>query len=63
MFLGIDVRDNNRQAPRTIATGDVPVVYDPAMRTLIAFGGKYPTPASFRPLKRRTKNEPKTRCA
>jgi thiol-disulfide isomerase/thioredoxin len=45
-FLGIDVRDNNRDAPvdfikdRNIT---FPSIYDPAMRTMIAFGGKYPT--------------------
>jgi thiol-disulfide isomerase/thioredoxin len=45
-FLGIDVRDNNRQAALDFI-GDrhitYPSIYDPAMRTLIAFGGKYPT--------------------
>ncbi|CAN5578035.1 TlpA disulfide reductase family protein [soil metagenome] len=45
-FLGIDVRDNNRDAPvdfikdRNIT---FPSIYDPSMRTMIAFGGKYPT--------------------
>lgn len=45
-FLGIDVRDNNRQAAqdfvadRHVTFGSI---YDPAMRTLIAFGGKYPS--------------------
>lgn len=45
-FLGIDVRDNNRDAPvdfikdRNIT---FPSIYDPAMRTMIAFGGRYPT--------------------
>ncbi|WP_029118041.1 TlpA disulfide reductase family protein [Mycobacterium sp. URHB0044] len=45
-FLGIDVRDNNRDAAvdfvvdRKVA---FPSIYDPAMRTMIAFGGKYPT--------------------
>lgn len=45
-FLGIDVRDNNRQAAqdfvsdRHVTFGSI---YDPAMRTLIAFGGRYPT--------------------
>lgn len=45
-FLGIDVRDNNRQAAadfvmdRKVA---FPSIYDPAMRTMLAFGGKYPT--------------------
>lgn len=45
-FLGIDVRDNNRQAAVDFVTDrDVtfPSIYDPAMRTMIAFGGKYPT--------------------
>ncbi|HUH69162.1 MAG TPA: TlpA disulfide reductase family protein [Mycobacterium sp.] len=45
-FLGIDVRDNNRQAALDFVNDrDVtfPSIYDPAMRTLIAFGGKYPT--------------------
>lgn len=45
-FLGIDVRDNNRQAPQDFINDrhvTYPSIYDPAMRTLIAFGGKYPT--------------------
>jgi len=45
-FLGIDVRDNNRQAALDFVTDhhvNYPSIYDPAMRTLIAFGGKYPT--------------------
>jgi len=45
-FLGIDVRDNNRQAAQDfVKDRDVtfPSIYDPAMRTMIAFGGKYPT--------------------
>lgn len=45
-FLGIDVRDNNRQtAVDFIVDHKVtfPSIYDPAMRTMIAFGGKYPT--------------------
>jgi thiol-disulfide isomerase/thioredoxin len=45
-FLGIDVRDNNRQAAVDFVTDrDVtyPSIYDPPMRTMIAFGGKYPT--------------------
>ena len=44
-FLGIDVRDNDIQAPRDfIADRKItfPSIYDPAMRTMIAFGGKYP---------------------
>jgi thiol-disulfide isomerase/thioredoxin len=45
-FLGIDVRDNNRQAALDFVDDRAvtfPSIYDPAMRTLIAFGGKYPT--------------------
>jgi len=45
-FLGIDVRDNNRQAARDFVLDrkvTYPSIYDPAMRTMIAFGGKYPT--------------------
>lgn len=45
-FLGIDVRDNNRQAAQDFVTDrhvTYPSIYDPAMRTMIAFGGKYPT--------------------
>ena len=45
-FLGIDVRDNNRQAALDFVNDRAvtfPSIYDPAMRTLIAFGGKYPT--------------------
>jgi thiol-disulfide isomerase/thioredoxin len=45
-FVGIDVRDNNRQAAQDFITDrrvTFPSIYDPAMRTLIAFGGKYPT--------------------
>ena len=45
-LLGIDVRDNDIDAPRDfIADRKVtfPSIYDPAMRTMIAFGGKYPT--------------------
>ena len=45
-FLGIDVRDNNRDAAVDFVTDrDItfPSIYDPPMRTLIAFGGKYPT--------------------
>lgn len=44
-FLGIDVRDNDIDAPRDfVADRNVtfPSIYDPAMRTMIAFGGKYP---------------------
>lgn len=45
-FLGIDVRDNNRQAAQDFVLDrhvTFPSIYDPAMRTMIAFGGKYPT--------------------
>ncbi len=44
-LLGIDVRDN-RQAAQDFVTDrhlTFPSIYDPAMRTMIAFGGKYPT--------------------
>jgi thiol-disulfide isomerase/thioredoxin len=45
-FLGIDVRDNNRDAAKDFVVDrriTYPSIYDPPMRTLIAFGGKYPT--------------------
>ena len=45
-FLGIDVRDNNIAAPRDFVVDrgvTFPSIYDPAMRTMIAFGGRYPT--------------------
>ncbi|PQM46445.1 Thiol-disulfide oxidoreductase ResA [Mycobacterium talmoniae] len=45
-FLGIDVRDYNQQAAQDFVTDrhvTFPSIYDPAMRTLIAFGGKYPS--------------------
>jgi thiol-disulfide isomerase/thioredoxin len=45
-FLGIDVRDYNRDAARDFVVDrkvSYPSIYDPAMRTMIAFGGKYPT--------------------
>jgi thiol-disulfide isomerase/thioredoxin len=45
-FLGIDVRDNNMTAPRDFVVDrkvTFPSIYDPPMRTMIAFGGKYPT--------------------
>ena len=45
-FLGIDVRDSAIDAPRDFVTDrkvSYPSIYDPAMRTMIAFGGKYPT--------------------
>ena len=45
-LLGIDVRDNNRQAAQDFVSDhhvSFPSIYDPAMRTLIAFGGQFPT--------------------
>jgi thiol-disulfide isomerase/thioredoxin len=45
-MLGIDVRDNNREAAQDFVKDrkvTFPSIYDPAMRTMIAFGGKYPT--------------------
>jgi thiol-disulfide isomerase/thioredoxin len=45
-FFGIDVRDNNRDAARDFVIDrniTFPSIYDPPMRTMIAFGGKYPT--------------------
>ncbi|MCV7025737.1 TlpA family protein disulfide reductase [Mycolicibacterium novocastrense] len=45
-FLGIDVRDNNRVAARDFIIDrgiTFPSIYDPPMRTMIAFGGRYPT--------------------
>ncbi|HET9875694.1 MAG TPA: TlpA disulfide reductase family protein [Mycobacterium sp.] len=45
-FLGIDVRDYDPQAPRDFIKDrhvTYPSIYDPAMRTMIAFGGKYPS--------------------
>ncbi|KUI13137.1 alkyl hydroperoxide reductase [Mycobacterium sp. GA-1285] len=45
-FLGIDVRDNNRDAARDFIIDrgiTFPSIYDPPMRTMIAFGGRYPT--------------------
>lgn len=45
-FLGIDVRDNDIEAPRDFVKDrgvTFPSIYDPAMRTMIAFGGRYPT--------------------
>lgn len=45
-FLGIDVRDNNRDAAHDFVVDrnlTYPSIYDPAMRTMIAFGGKFPT--------------------
>ena len=45
-FLGIDVRDNSMDAPRDFLIDrgiTFPSIYDPPMRTMIAFGGRYPT--------------------
>ena len=45
-FLGIDVRDNNRDAAHDFVVDrkvTYPSIYDPSMRTMIAFGGRYPT--------------------
>ena len=45
-FLGIDVRDYERQAAQDFVTDRkvaYPSIYDPAMRTMIAFGGRYPS--------------------
>jgi thiol-disulfide isomerase/thioredoxin len=45
-FLGIDVRDSNRDAARDFVVDrnvTFPSIYDPPMRTMIAFGGRYPT--------------------
>jgi thiol-disulfide isomerase/thioredoxin len=45
-LLGIDVRDNNREAAQDFVKDHqvtYPSIYDPAMRTMIAFGGKFPT--------------------
>ncbi|WP_246230830.1 TlpA family protein disulfide reductase [Mycolicibacterium sediminis] len=45
-FLGIDVRDNNRQAAVDFIVDrkiTFPSIYDPPMRTMIALGDKYPT--------------------
>ena len=40
------MRDNNIDAPRDFVVDrgvTFPSIYDPAMRTMIAFGGRYPT--------------------
>jgi thiol-disulfide isomerase/thioredoxin len=45
-FVGINVRDSNRAAAVDFVADrniTVPSIYDPAMRTMIAFGGRYPT--------------------
>ncbi|WP_396892355.1 TlpA disulfide reductase family protein [[Mycobacterium] wendilense] len=47
-FLGIDVRDNDRDAAKDFILDrniTFPSIYDPPMRTMIAFGGRYPTSA------------------
>ena len=44
-FLGINVRDNNIDASRDFVVDrgvTFPSIYDPSMRTMIAFGGRYP---------------------
>ena len=45
-FLGIDVRDISPDAARDFVVDRkvaYPSIFDPAMRTMIAFGGKFPT--------------------
>jgi len=45
-LLGIDVRDSDIEAPRDFVLDrkiSYPSIYDPSMRTMIAFGGRYPT--------------------
>lgn len=45
-FLGINVRDPEPQAPRDFLADRAvtyPSIYDPSMRTMIAFGGHYPS--------------------
>jgi len=45
-FVGIDVRDAQRQAPQDFVTDrhvSYPSIWDPSMRTLIALGASYPT--------------------
>lgn len=45
-FLGINVRDNNRQAAVDFYVDrqvTFPSIYDPPMRTMIALGDRYPT--------------------
>lgn len=45
-FLGIDVRDNNRQAAVDFIVDreiTFPSIWDPPMRTMIALGASYPT--------------------
>jgi peroxiredoxin len=44
-FLGIDVRDSRDAAKDFVIDHKVtyPSIFDPAMRTMIAFGGQYPT--------------------
>lgn len=46
VLLGIDVRDPEPQASRDFVKDrniSYPSIYDPAMRTMIAFGGRYPS--------------------
>ena len=45
-FVGIDVRDAQRQVPQDFVTDhhlSYPSIWDPPMRTLIALGANYPT--------------------
>ncbi len=45
-FLGINVRDTERDKAQDFVTArrvGYPSIYDPALRTLIAFGGNFPT--------------------
>lgn len=45
-FLGIDVRDKERDRARDFVVDNqvsYPSIYDPAMRSLVALGGKFPT--------------------
>ena len=45
-FIGIDVRDPQKQAARDFVTDlkvSYPSIWDPEMRTVIALGGHYPT--------------------
>ncbi|WP_433591961.1 TlpA family protein disulfide reductase [Nocardia sp. CA-145437] len=45
-FLGINVRDNQKDKAQDFVTDNkvgYPSVYDPAMRSLLALGGKFPT--------------------
>ncbi|MGW4531526.1 TlpA family protein disulfide reductase [Nocardia sp. NPDC004340] len=45
-FLGINVRDNQKDKAQDFVTDNkvgYPSIYDPAMRSLLALGGKFPT--------------------